>query len=205
MWQSAQATPLRAWMPWLHSLELRMLRLEHRGAGLRVRPVVEVDAVRKLVGVVVALDLLDVQAVVPGVEQGRLRPAVVLDVALAADEGAHLLARRVGVRVVRRRSAAAPPSVDALEMRDRRGAGGERLDPANETRARDPQLHARRVVTVDAAHRMGALDVLEGGRRSARRHRIRRSRLHHLGMGFLIRELAHASNPAKTSPAPSRR
>ena len=83
-------------------LELRMLRLQHLGARLGVLPVVEAVAVGELRVVVGRLDLLDLQALRPREEQRRLRPAVVLDVALAADERAHLLARRVGVRVVGR-------------------------------------------------------------------------------------------------------
>ena len=141
MWQSAQATPLRAWMPWLHSLELRVLRLEHLGAGLGVLPVVEAVAVGKLVVVVVALDLLDLQPVVPREEQRRLRTAVVLDVALAADERAHLLPRRVDVRVVGRRSRSPlPPALDALEVRRRRRAPAAsawmpRMNPGRVTRS----------------------------------------------------------------------
>ena len=83
-------------------LELRVLRLDDLGAGLGVLEVVEPRAVGELVLVVGLLDLLDLQAVVPREEQRLLRPAVVLDVALAADEGAHLLPRGVDVGIVRR-------------------------------------------------------------------------------------------------------
>ena len=48
MWQSAQATFDRAWMPWLHNLELRMLRLQHGRAGVAVHPVLEFFVVVEL-------------------------------------------------------------------------------------------------------------------------------------------------------------
>src|SRR5262249_52334388 len=136
--------------------------LEDVGAGLGVRPVIEVVTVRKLERVVIALDLIDRQSVVPRIEQRRLRAAVVLDVALAADERPHLLPCGIDVWIVRRRAIAATPALDALEMRNGGGAGRQRLNAANETRARDAQFHAARIVTIDAADRMCALDVLKG-------------------------------------------
>src|SRR6188474_1499445 len=84
-------------------LELRMLRLQEVGARFSMGPVVKDVPVRKLVPIVVALDLLDSKSVVPWIEERRLWAAVVLDMALAADERAHLLPRGVDVRIVRRR------------------------------------------------------------------------------------------------------
>ena len=75
--------------------EFRMLRLEHRRAGLRVRPILE------LLLVVVGEDVLDLQPVRPRIDQPLLRPLeVILHVALAADEAPHLLPRGVAVHVV---------------------------------------------------------------------------------------------------------
>ena len=197
MWQSAQATPLRAWMPWLHSLELRVLRLEHLGAGLGVLPVVEAVAVGELVVVVVALDLLDLQAVVPREEQRHLRPAVVLDVALAADERAHLLAR------ARRRWGRTggarlplPPALDA-----RRGAGRGAVLAAS---AGMPRMKPGRVTRSSMVVGSWQSTQLTGcapstcskrGRRSAR-DRVRRAGLHHLG----VRVLRTTACPAPRTP-----
>ena len=108
------------------------------------------------------LDLLDLQALVPGEEQRHLRPAVVLDVALAADERAHLLARcrrrwdRTGARGrdLRQRSMLWMCGVGSALL-------GERADAEQEPRARHAQLHRLRIVAVDAAHGVGALGVRE--------------------------------------------
>ena len=76
-------------------LELGVLGLEHRRAGLGVRPVLEA------VLLVVGEDLVGLQALVPRIGETLLGALeVVLDVALAADVGAHLLARRHRVDVV---------------------------------------------------------------------------------------------------------
>ena len=57
MWQSAQATPLRAWMPWLHSSNSGCCALRI-GAGLGVLVVEEPRAVGELRLVPELLDLL---------------------------------------------------------------------------------------------------------------------------------------------------
>jgi len=95
--------------------------------------------------VVVGLDLLDLDPLRPRIDEPLLGSLeVVLDVALAADEGAHLLPGGHRVRVVVR---------DPLR-------GLERPDPLEEGGAGDAQLHRLRVVTVDAGDRM--LEVLPG-------------------------------------------
>src|SRR4030095_16644634 len=100
--------------------ELRVLRLEHLVAGLGV------DPVREPFLVVVRLDLLDLETVRPRVGHDLAPPLeVVLDVALAADERAHLLAAGVPIRIVIR---------DPLP-------GLERLDAGDEARARDADAH----------------------------------------------------------------
>ena len=81
--------------PLIPHLELGMLRLERGRAGLRVGPVLECTLV------VVGHDLLDLEPLRPRIDEPLLRALeVVLDVALAADVGAHLLARRLLVDVV---------------------------------------------------------------------------------------------------------
>src|SRR6185436_3583255 len=76
-------------------LELGMLRLERGRAGVLVSPVAEADLV------VVGDDLLDLEALGPGIDEtlpGALE--VVLDVALAAYVGAHLRGRCLLIHVV---------------------------------------------------------------------------------------------------------
>ena len=120
--------------PLIPHLELRMLRFEHGRAGVGVRPVLELRFV------VVSLDLFDLEPLGPRIDQPLLRSLeVILDVTLAADIGAHLLARRLLVDVV---------VLHALR-------GFERADAFDKPGARDPQLHGARIVTVDAGHRMG--------------------------------------------------
>ena len=76
-------------------LELRVLRLEHGRAGVGVSPVLELRFV------VVGQDVLDLQPLGPRIDQPLLRSLeIIFDVALAADVGAHLLARRLLVDVV---------------------------------------------------------------------------------------------------------
>ena len=81
-------------------LEFGVLRLQDLGACLRVLPVVEAVAIVEFEVVVGGFDFLDLKPVHPGEEQGGLGAAVVLDVALAAHERAHLLPGGVPVRVV---------------------------------------------------------------------------------------------------------
>src|SRR5262245_7206422 len=110
-----------------------MLRLEQLVAGLGVGPV------REPFLVVVGLDLLDLETVRPRVGYDLARTLeVILDVALAADERAHFLARGVAVRIV---------IGDPL-------LGLERLDAGDEARARDADAHGLRVVAIHARHRM---------------------------------------------------
>ena len=75
--------------------KFRMLRFEHRRAGVRMRPVLE------LLLVVVGQDVLDLQPVRPRIDQTFLRSLeVIFHVTLAADEAAHLLPRGVAIHVV---------------------------------------------------------------------------------------------------------
>jgi len=71
--------------------ELRVLRLDDFRPGLFMLEVVEPVTVLELVVVIILLDLFDFEAVVPRIEKRRLRSAVVFDVALGANERAHLL------------------------------------------------------------------------------------------------------------------
>ena len=81
--------------PLIPHLELRMLRFEHGGAGIGVRPVFELRLV------VVSLDLLDLEPFSPWIDKPLLRSLeIIFDVALAADVGAHLLPRRLLVDIV---------------------------------------------------------------------------------------------------------
>ena len=66
--------------------------------------------------------------------------------------------------------------------------------PANEARARDAQLHALRIVAIDAAHRVSAVHVLKRRRRAAGDW-IRGAGLHDLGVRFAIRQLAERLEP----------
>ncbi len=114
-------------------LELGMLRLERRRAGFGVRPVLEA------VLFVVSQDLVGLQPLVPRIGEPLLGSLeVVLDVALAADVGAHLLACRVAIDVV---------VLDPLR-------GLHLLDPFEEARPRHAQLHRVGRVAIDARHRM---------------------------------------------------
>src|SRR5262249_30689868 len=72
-------------------LEFGMLRLQNLGAGLSMLPVIKSVSVGESVLVVMGFYLLDLQTFGPGEKQRCLGPAVVLDVALATDERAHLL------------------------------------------------------------------------------------------------------------------
>ncbi len=107
-----------------------MLRLEHRGAADRVRPVLEAARL------VIREDVVGAEAVAPRVREPLFRaPEVVLDVALRAHEGAHLLARGVDVDVER---AVAEECAHALD----------------EPGTRDAKPHRLRIVAVDARHRV---------------------------------------------------
>ncbi|MNS78651.1 hypothetical protein D3C72_1122740 [compost metagenome] len=99
--------------------------------------------------VVVIHDVLDLEALLPGVGQALLLALeVVLHVALRACEGAHLLARGLLVDVV---------VLDAL-------AGLEGGDALEEARAGHAQAHRLGVVAVDARDRVGhVLDRLAIG------------------------------------------
>ena len=160
-------------------LELRVLRLQQLRARLGMDPVVEAVTFRlpglgwKLIPVVVCLDLLDLEPVAPGKEERRLRPAIVLHVALGADVGAHLLARRVPVRIVAR------PAPTGEECRD----------PADESRPGDAELHRRGIVAIHAGDGVRALDLLLR-RRAPVEVRVHRPGLHDLLMG---RGVAHAA------------
>jgi hypothetical protein len=114
-------------------LELRVLGLEGRRTALSVGPISEARLL------VVGEDLVCLEAVLPGEGEGLLGASeVVHDVALAADEGAHLQTGRIPVDVVvghpRRRLHFA--------------------DPRHEGRSRDPQRHGLRIVAVDAGDRV---------------------------------------------------
>src|SRR5262249_56121078 len=89
--------------------ELRVLRLEHLGAGLGMLPIEEAVAVAELELVVVRLDLLHLEAFAPREKERRLGAAVVLDMALSAGHRAHLLARGIQVRMVRANPLPLPP------------------------------------------------------------------------------------------------
>ena len=115
-------------------LELGVLGLEHRPAGVGVHPVAESDLV------VVGQGVVDTEAPGPGIGQAFLVPVeVVLDVALGADVRAHLLPRRHVVDVV---------VGHALP-------GLERSNALDEGGTRDPQLHRLGIVAVDASDRSG--------------------------------------------------
>jgi len=93
----------------------------------------------ELLGVVVGLDLLGLEAVGPRVHDDLARRLeVILDVALAAHERPHLLTGGIAIGVVVR---------DTLLRL-------ERLDPRDEGRPRHPRRHRLRVVAVDARHRI---------------------------------------------------
>jgi hypothetical protein len=114
-------------------LELGVLRLQHRRAGIRVRPVLEAGLL------IVGHDVLNLQTLRPGVREALLRALeVVLDVALPADERAHLLPRRLRIHVV------------VLQALGRL----ERANSLHEARPRDPELHRLRVVAIDAGDRV---------------------------------------------------
>lgn len=113
-------------------LELGVLGLVDVRAGLAVREVVEGLAVGEAMRGVGGLNLLDAQALVPREEQRLARAAVVLDVALSTHERAHLLARRVHVRVVRRGAIAVAPAPDARQVWHRLVARRQRRDAAHE-------------------------------------------------------------------------
>src|SRR5437870_2411286 len=76
-------------------LKLRMLRLENRRAGIRLRPILE------LLLVIICEDILDLQTIRPRIDQPLLRSfEIVLHVALTADEASHLLSRGIAIHVV---------------------------------------------------------------------------------------------------------
>src|SRR5262245_60399867 len=130
-------------------------------------PVVKAVPVRELVTVVVPLDLLDLQALVPGVKQRDLGAAVVLDVALAANERAHLLSGAVHVRVVGHAAIALAPAFDRADVGRGLRAAGERGDAQEEAWTCRAQLHAAGIVAIDARHRVSAWRLLEVGGRTA--------------------------------------
>jgi hypothetical protein len=165
-----------------------VLGFENLRARLGMLPVEEPMAIGKLVLVVPSLDLLDLQPLVPGKEQRDLGAAVVLDVALSANERPHLLAGGIGVGIVSSTAASRPPSLDARDVRHGLVPVGERLNPSDEPRPRDAQLHGPRIVAIDAAHRMRAFLVLELRLRPG--DRVRRAGLHHFGMRVGVGHLA---------------
>jgi len=140
--------------PLAPQLELGVLRLQGRRPGPGVGPVGEAGTVGVGVIVVVALDLLDLQSVPPGKEEGGLGTAVVLDMALAADERAHFLPRGVAIGVVGGLAIPLPPGLDRREMGQGVVAGGQEGDPADQARLGDAQLHRLGVMAVDAGHRV---------------------------------------------------
>ena len=97
-------------------LELGVLGLEDLHAGLGVGPVLEALPLH-LHAVVEVLHLLDLQPLGPREEDGRALAAEVLDVALAADVGAHLLAGPVDVGIVGAGAVALAPALDAGQVR----------------------------------------------------------------------------------------
>ena len=142
-------------------LELRVLRLEDGGPRLRVDVVREGRAIGKLGLVPEGLDFLDLVPFGPGKRQRRLVSAVVLDVALPADERAHLVATGVDVRVVGRASISFSPGLDRRK-RDRVSlALGQRRDASQKPRARDAQSHRLGIVAVHAAHRMPVAAIVK--------------------------------------------
>ena len=183
MWQSAQATPVRAWMPWLHSLKLRMLRLEQLGAGLGVLPVVEAVAVREPGVVVGRFDLLDLQAVAP---RGRTasasgRSSTRRGIGRRRTSASPAARRRRSDRRARSRSPLRQRSMLG-QVRHGRVARGERRDAVDEARPRHAQGHRLGIVAIDAGDRMRAGGRARSSCVVAARHRIRRAGLHHLGV-----------------------
>ncbi len=111
--------------------ELGMLRFEHRRSGLGVLPIAELDLV------VVGFDVVHLQAFRPRIgDRFAFGLEIVLNVTLAADEGAHFLPRghRVGVVVV-----------------DPLGRLHISFDPVEEPWAGHTQGHRFGIVAVDAA------------------------------------------------------
>src|SRR5262249_55093532 len=69
-------------------LEIGMLRFEYRGAGVGMRPIFELRLV------VVSLNLFDLEPFGPRIDETLFRSLeIIFDMALAADIGAHFLAR----------------------------------------------------------------------------------------------------------------
>jgi len=143
-------------------LVVRVLGLHHAGAGELVGEVAPADLV------VVRQRVIGGQPLVPGERQGlALSREVVLDVALGAHEGAHLLRGGHGGDVV---------VLDALP-------GLVLLDPLDERRPGDPQRHRLRIVAVQAADRM--FDQLRGVRVGHLVHRVE------AGLGVPVAQLVH--------------
>src|SRR5262249_60101640 len=101
------------------------------GAGLGVLPIEEAVAVGELEFVVVGLDLLHLQALVPRIEESRLGTAVVLDVALAARHRAHFLAGGILVGIVGPSSVSLSPLFNRGQVGNRRVAAIARCDRAD--------------------------------------------------------------------------
>ncbi|CAI4031487.1 hypothetical protein DNFV4_01909 [Nitrospira tepida] len=100
--------------------EFGMLRLQHGRSSLGMRPVLELRLF------VIGEHVVNAEALGPGKDQALLRPPeIIFDMALAADEGTHLLSRRHRVDVI---------VPDALLFLQRPQA----LD---EGRARDAEMH----------------------------------------------------------------
>ena len=78
--------------PLAPELELGMLRFQNFRAGFCVLVVIKSFAVGKFAFVPVLFDLLRSQSLAPGKLQGQLARAVILDMALPADERPHLRA-----------------------------------------------------------------------------------------------------------------
>ncbi len=140
--------------PLAPQLELRVLHLEALRAGLAVFVIGERLTVGEGLRLPNGLHVLHAQPLTPRELQDILRRTVVFDVALPTHERAHLLAARVFVRVVGTAAVRPTPALDARDVRHRRVALRERLDPAHETRSRDPDRHGVGRMAIDAAHRV---------------------------------------------------
>ena len=140
---------------------------------------------------------LDLQSLVPREEERHALAAVVLDVALAADERPHFLPSTVEVRVVNTLPITVPPPLDARQVRHGRIRSGELCDCGEEAGTSDAQLHRLRIVAVDAGE--VALEmprVLEPARERGEAHRAHAARE---GEEAERRPARRAARPAVTS------
>ncbi len=156
-----------------------MLDLDRVRSADLVFPVDKWCPVREPVIIVVGLDLLGLEPVVPGKEQRGLGTAVILDVTLATGERAHFLAAGQRVGIIGLGTIAGPPLFDRRQVRQRVVAGGQRGNAVEETRSRDPQLHRLRVVTIETGDRVfhapGCLVVWLGGDDLETFHQLRQT------------------------------